>query len=87
MPAHAHVRAAAGSRGRPALVLGRARAWAWVRVPYPAWFFLNRVSWVWVTSITATVATVEPNSCNGSDQTIATVGWVQTKLPLSERYK
>ena len=121
MPAHARAAGGGGGRLAPAPVPGR--AWARARVPYPAWFFLNRVSRVWVTSIPAplsefelprqrtrsaiqiktapptavckpsrrlggwTVATVEPNSCNGSDRTVATVGWVRTKLPLPERYK
>ena len=52
MPARARARAAAGG-GRP--VPGRAQAWArvwvWVWVPYLAWFFLNRVSRVWVTPL------------------------------------
>ena len=42
MPAHACARAPPLAAGRPAP--GRARAWAWVLVPYLAWFFLNRVS-------------------------------------------
>ena len=29
----------------------RARVWVWVWVPYLAWFFLNRVSRVWVTPL------------------------------------
>ena len=29
-----------------------------------------------------TVAAVEPNRCNGSDRTVATVGWVRTEIPL-----
>ena len=53
MPAHA--RAVAGGGGWPAP--GRALARVWVRVPYPACFFLNQVSRVWVTrSIPAPLA-------------------------------
>ena len=28
-----------------------------------------------------TIAAVEPNCCNGSDRTVATVGWVRTEIP------
>ena len=31
--------------------------------------------------------TVEMNRFNGSDRTVATAGWVRTKMPLPERYK
>ena len=34
-----------------------------------------------------TVAAVETNRCNGSNRTVATVGWVRTKMPFPERYK
>ena len=28
------------------------------------------------------VAATEPNRCNGSDRTVATVGWIRTEIPL-----
>ena len=52
MPAHARA---------PPLAAAGAGARARVRVPYPAWFFLNRVSRVWVTeSIPASPSGSEP---------------------------
>ena len=47
MPAHARAAAGGGGGRRRA----RDRVWVLVRVrvPYPAWFFLNQVSRVWVT--------------------------------------
>ena len=59
----------------------RARVRVRVRVPYPAWFFLNQVSRVWVASIPAPLS--EPNPlrypdpnrpANGCLKTVAAVG-------------
>ena len=64
MPAHARARRrwrrpAGRARAR---ARARVRVWVWVRVPYPAWFFLNWVSWVWVTrSIPASLSRSEPH--------------------------
>ena len=61
---HAPPLAAAAGRSAPVPVPGlRVRVWIldWVRVPYPAWFFLNQVSRVWVTrSIPAPLSGSEP---------------------------
>ena len=70
MPAHAGMRARA-----PLLAAGRRRcrarawAWAWVRVPYPAWFFLNPVSRVWVAPLPEPDPLRYPNRplANGSE--------------------
>ena len=48
MPAHAHARRRWRRLLRPA-GRSRVRVWVRVRVLYPTWFFLNRVSRVWVT--------------------------------------
>ena len=51
MPAHACARRRWRRRRPAGRRRRRARVWVWVRVPYPAWFFLNQVSRVWVASI------------------------------------
>ena len=61
----AHARAPPlAATGRPVPVpvpaRARARAWAWVGVPYPAWFFLNRASRVWVVSKPAPLPEPDP---------------------------
>ena len=51
-----HMRACARAPPLAATVARRARA----RVPYPAWFFLNQVSRVWVASIPAPLLEPDP---------------------------
>ena len=62
MLAHACVRARAAAGG------GRVRDRVWVWVPYLAWFFLNRVSRVWVTPLPDPLQpTRQRVSANGSE--------------------
>ena len=66
MLARARARAPPLAAGRPVPARARdrvrARVWVWVWVPYLAWFFLNRVSRVWITPLP------EPNPLRSATQ-------------------
>ena len=73
---HMRARAAAGGGSGRRWRRARARVWVWVRVPYPAWFFLNRVSRVWAAPLPAPdpLRSGSKPPANGCLKTVCAVG-------------